>query len=118
MSRVGDIFINLCTAFDMCILNGMCYGDLEGHYTYNCETGSSVVDYFLVSCDLFSLLKDNFHLHILENIESDHLPVKLSVIRQSIVDEQNLNTIPDNKQSVVKICWNSANEQNFKDYLN
>ena len=39
-------------------MNGMCNGDREGCYTYICDAGSSVIDYMLMSNDLFAILCD------------------------------------------------------------
>ena len=50
----GKSLLNMCTALNLCILNGMCHGDREGRYTYVCDSGSSVIDYFLMSSDLFA----------------------------------------------------------------
>ena len=44
----GKLLFNLCATFDLCILNGVCKGDLHGCYTYISETGSSVNDYFIL----------------------------------------------------------------------
>jgi len=48
--------LNMCTALNLCILNGMCYGDHLGRYTYISDVGSSVNDYFLLSNDLFAVV--------------------------------------------------------------
>eukprot|EP00745_Piridium_sociabile_P008281 TRINITY_DN15544_c0_g1_i8.p2 TRINITY_DN15544_c0_g1~~TRINITY_DN15544_c0_g1_i8.p2 ORF type:complete len:254 (+),score=4.10 TRINITY_DN15544_c0_g1_i8:1461-2222(+) len=34
LNSYGKLLLNMCTALDMCILNGMCHGDLQGCYTY------------------------------------------------------------------------------------
>ena len=47
VNNYGKLLLNLRTTFDLCILNGVCEGDLQGCYTYISETGSSVNDYFV-----------------------------------------------------------------------
>lgn len=48
VNSYGKLLINLCTALNMCILNGMCDGDHDGCCTFISDSGSSVVDYFLM----------------------------------------------------------------------
>ena len=76
LNNYGKLLLNLCTAFDLRILNGMCYGDRHGCYTYVSNSGSSVNDYFLMSCELYSSLCESCELKIGERIDSDHMPVQ------------------------------------------
>ena len=48
LNNYGKHLLNMCTALDLCILNGVCDGDLQGRYTYISETGCSVNDYFIL----------------------------------------------------------------------
>ena len=41
VNNYAKLLLNLCTIFDLCILNSVCKGDLQGCYTYISETGSS-----------------------------------------------------------------------------
>jgi len=69
----------MCTTLDLCILNGVCYGDQEGRFTYISDFGSSVIDYFLMSRDLFACLYDQCNLSVTDRIESSHMPVVLNI---------------------------------------
>lgn len=80
LNSYGKLLLNACTALDMCMVNGMCEGDLQGRYTYISDSGSSVNDYFLMSRDLFFMLSDICKLHVREKIDSDHMPLELYVI--------------------------------------
>ena len=42
----GKLFLEICTQFDLCLLNGACEGDERGLYTFVSATGNSVTDYF------------------------------------------------------------------------
>lgn len=55
LNTYGKLLLNMCTALDLSILNGVCKGDLEGRYTYMSESGCSVNDYFIFSNDLASV---------------------------------------------------------------
>eukprot|EP00745_Piridium_sociabile_P007972 TRINITY_DN15335_c0_g1_i4.p1 TRINITY_DN15335_c0_g1~~TRINITY_DN15335_c0_g1_i4.p1 ORF type:complete len:224 (-),score=17.74 TRINITY_DN15335_c0_g1_i4:246-917(-) len=115
LNTYGKLLLNMCTALDLCILNGVCKGDLDGHYTYISESGSSVVDYYILSKDLFAVLYESCELSINERIDSDHLPVSLHVVFP------NRNIIDNNKeeQNVVidKFVWNNDYVQQFHDNL-
>ena len=39
----GKLFLELCTQFDLCLLNGACEGDERGLYTFVSATGNSVI---------------------------------------------------------------------------
>ena len=69
--------LNLCTAFKLCILNGMCKGDHDGCYTYISDNGSSVNDYFLISYDQLDEISDICKFVVHDRIDSDHMPVTL-----------------------------------------
>ena len=49
--------LNMCTAFGLNTLNGVCNGELQDRYTFISNFGNSVNDYFMVSEDLFSLIQ-------------------------------------------------------------
>jgi hypothetical protein len=75
LNSYGKKLLNVCSVIGLYILNGVCNGDLKGHYTYISDTGCSVNDYFLASSDLFHSLRKRITLNVIERIESDHLPV-------------------------------------------
>ena len=56
LNNYGNTLLNMCTALNLCILNGMCHGDHLGRYTYKSDAGSSVNDYLLLSDDLFAVV--------------------------------------------------------------
>ena len=62
VNNYGKLLLNLCTTFDLRILNGVCKDDLQGFYTYISETGSSVNDYFILSSDLYALIQSTCEL--------------------------------------------------------
>ena len=111
-NNYGKHLLNLCTALDLCILNGKCQGDRNGCYTYVCETGSSVIDYFLMSNDLIAHFLDNIQLKVLERIETNHLPVLLT-----LVSEKNVICLsaPQESSYVEIFQWNESQAANFKE---
>ena len=79
VNNYGKLLLNLCTTFDLCILNGVCKGDLQGCYTYISETGSSVNDYFILSSDLYALIHSTCELCVTGRVESDRMPLTFRV---------------------------------------
>ena len=73
VNNFGKSLLNLCFMFDCVILNS----DRSGEYTYVSPHGSSVIDYFRMSEDLFSA---NCNLPVGDRVDSCHMPVKLILI--------------------------------------
>ena len=72
----GRYLLNVCTEFDLTILNGSVDGSNIGNYTYISPTGCSVVDYFVASKTLLSM---SLCLNVGQRIESKHMPVELLI---------------------------------------
>ena len=49
MNAYGKNVLDMCTSLNLYLMNGVCNGDIQGHFTYISEFGSSVIDYFLLS---------------------------------------------------------------------
>ena len=116
LNSYGKLLLNMCTSLSLSILNGLCQGDLEGCYTYICDKGSSVDDYFLFSDELFDLVCDECELTVVDRIESDHMPVTVSVnLFHSVANDPEKRDIC---QSLEKFVWNSENIDAFVKSLN
>jgi hypothetical protein len=114
MNNYGKLLNNMCTAVDLCILNGMCYGDHEGCYTYISESGCSVNDYFLMSCDLYAFLSDSCELRVCERIDSDHMPLKFTV---RFMDNTLNDKYSKSARIVEKYIWNENCAVMYNDKL-
>ena len=66
-------------------MNGVCNGDLQGRYTFISNSGNSVNDYVMVSEDFFAIIQHDCRLHVMERIESDHLPLELHTNVEEII---------------------------------
>jgi hypothetical protein len=78
LNSFGRNLLSLCNTYDLKILNGCTPGDLYGLFTYVSATGSSTIDYFILSRNLVCDVKD-LKLEIRERFESQHLPLHLTV---------------------------------------
>ena len=79
LNTYGKKLLLMCASLGLCMLNGICNGDLNGCYTYICDTGSSVNDYFLCSSDYLDNFFSKITLHVADRIESDHLPLEFTI---------------------------------------
>ena len=85
----------------MClILNGLSERGFDDSCTFVSNFGSSVVDYFLLSCDMLSSVCIT-SLEVENMIESDHLPVVLAinVSQNAAVAVDRSNAIQENRQA-------------------
>ena len=99
------------------ILNRLSERGFDDSCTLVSNSGSSVVDYFLLSCDM--LYSVSITSLMLENmIESDHLPVFLAinVSQNAVLTVDQSNTIQENRQAGLteKIIWQEDKEQIFQ----
>ena len=74
VNSFGESLLNLCFLLDCLILDGCCNGDRKGEYTYVSPQGSSAIDYFIVSEDLFST---SCNLRVGDRVASWHMLVEL-----------------------------------------
>ena len=73
----GKKYMELCTAGELCILNGRCHGDLQGKFTSHQHNGRSVIDFGMVS---YSFLNSVISFEICDMLTiSDHAPILLSI---------------------------------------
>ena len=69
---------SFCNMFNLVPLNGNVTGDKDGHFTFISEQGNSVVDYALVSSDLFVTEQCSFQI-VKDRVESKHSPIHFSL---------------------------------------
>ena len=65
----------MCEQFNL-VLNGLLPGDEDRNFTYISHSGSSIIDYFIMSRCLFHL---GLQLSIIPETDSKHMPVKMSL---------------------------------------
>ena len=66
------------------IVNGLCTGDVDGGFTYVSPRGSSVIDYFIISEDLFSAPCE---LRVGNWVDSWHQPVEMKLTKVGRTDK-------------------------------
>ena len=111
----GKTLVNMCISLNLSIMNGMSYGDQEGRFTYICDRGCSVNDYFLMSSDLFATVFDKCTLNVLDHTFSKHMPLSLFV--SFPIENNNYVNTNDKKIFIEKFIWKAENEQIFLNAL-
>ena len=111
----GKTLINMCTALNLCILNGMCEGDRQGRYTYISPFGSSVIDYFVLSCELAAVVWDDCILRVLDRIESCHMPVVFSAKFPNLCKSDS-KSVPGTCY-IEKYSWDQSKADKYKECL-
>ena len=81
VNTFGQQLIDFCNTYDYIILNGLCEGEHENSFTYIASCGASVLDYYIMSCDLYHSVYCG-SLGVEGYTESDHLPVVLTFTRK------------------------------------
>ena len=107
----GKTLLNMCTSLNLCIINGMCYGDQQGRYTYVCDRGCSVIDYILMSSDLFATLFDLCSLNVVGDFSSKHMPIVFSVLFPK--ENENSTEIVKEKIFVEKYVWQDEKSEQY-----
>lgn len=111
----GEQLLELCNLYECVILNGLLSHGFDDGYTFISSSGSSTIDYFIMSDELFS--SACVERVIVESIvESDHLPVVLCVAKSEVRTKCNASV--DRNMSVEeKLVWDKDKEQAFKEAL-
>ena len=102
----GQILLNLCQIYHLCILNGSVESDALGRYTYLSHHGSSVVDYCLYAA---GQLDCDIQLSVGGEIFSNHMPLKITL--QFGKDREDKPAV---KKTVSKLVWDESKIEEVK----
>lgn len=109
----GKSLIELCCSHSIHILNGRMHEDVVGNYTCLTYNGASVVDYHVISSELFSCIS---YFNIEMRGESDHMPLcsRLSFFVEECCNNTTSILPDDNNFGYVdKYKWNSDHRDEF-----
>ena len=115
INTFGKSLLFMCTALNLCILNGTCEGDRLGAYTFISDAGSSVIDYFVLSCDLYATVLDKCKISVIERTECKHMPVIMTINFPN--KNTNVNNGRHSKIKVDKYIWDENKTDVFYDAL-
>ena len=115
LNLYGKKLLSFCSAFGVCMLNGICNSDQIGRYTYIRDTGNSVNDYVLISREIYDFFIQFSEFSVSDRIESDHFPLSVIVNFQTQPRTEN-NT--EEYPRIEKYIWNEQYEQQFYGNMN
>ena len=73
MNTFGNQLIDLFDMYECMILNGLMECGFDEGFTYISKTGCSVIDYFIMSCELFYSVREyDESLDVGNLVETDH----------------------------------------------
>ena len=109
--------LDFCNMYDYIILNGLCEGEHDNSFTYIASCGASVLDYYIMSCDLYHSTYSG-SLGFEGYTESDHLPVVLTFTRkESNRENRQCQEQTGDVKYTEKIVWSSEKEQEVVDNM-
>ena len=109
LNEFGRYLLYVCEQFNLVVLNGLLPGDEDGNFTYISHSGSSIIDYFIMSRCLVHL---GLQLSIVPKIDSKHMPVKMSLKLPSTVSGTDAKP---KTYKVQKYIWNTEKSQQYFD---
>ena len=109
-NNFGRSLIDFCQLFDLTIVNGYCDGDKEGEFTYVSQSGSSVIDYFLIPRELLK----NVSLHVNDSLYSWHLPVEFEWSKTGVNECSRQRETMHREE---KIVWSDEKSKVFRSEL-
>ena len=106
----GQRMIDICKMCNLRIMNGRFWTD-EGIGKYTCHTynGSSTVDYYLCSHDLFQFVYGFYVKDV--NMYSDHCPISLEINSLRLPTQRVAETV------VTKMVWDVEKVREYQHYL-
>jgi len=110
VNEYGRLLLSLCIGYDLCILNGCICPDLSGKFTFVSATGSSVIDYFIVSKDFVTKCKQ---LKVNESVTSPHMCMELTIMGA----DQNSECTSEIRRVCTKIVWDCDSSALYIDNL-
>ena len=112
INGAGKILIELCSSFGLTPIAGLMEKKFSSGFTFIGHRGSSIVDHFIASVNLLDYL---FDYRIDNRIESNHLPIVLTMKKENN-SEETINELTYEK--VVKMKWQESKEKESINILN
>ena len=106
LNEFGEMLLEICACFRLCILNGEKRGDQNGSFTYISTHGCSVVDYCIASYDFANCISA---FRVCSRTESPHMPLSFEISSSLIFPDQNV--------SFEKVVWEKEKLADFVDLM-
>jgi hypothetical protein len=116
VNQFGDQLLEFCNIHDCFILNGLKKMQFDDSFTYICNRGSSVLDYYIMSYDICNIL-EYATMSVKDIVESDHVPIELILNIESNVAQASHSIIQQKDSYVYKLIWQEHKEGEYKENL-
>ena len=116
-NQFGMTLIELCKTLGIHMLNGRIFNDKTDNFTSTANDGSSLVDYFIVSSNLFSYIT---HFEIGNRHESDHFPLICNMSFNTLTLENNNESNgnhSNNAYDFKRYKWDDDKKESFVNNL-
>ena len=108
----GKTLIELCSSFSLSPIAGLIEKNFSSAFTFIGHRGSSLIDHFIVSVNIL----DHVTKYTVANrIESNHLPIVLSLRRDKSTDKE---TDEETEEQKIKMKWQESKEKESLNILN
>ena len=108
----GKILIELCSSFSLSPIAGLIEKNFSSAFTFIGHRGSSLIDHFIVSVNILDLV---INYSVANRIESNHLPIVLTIRRDNITEKESEEEIKEQK---IKMKWQESKEKESLNILN
>lgn len=116
VNEAGTLLYQLVLRLNLVILNGNCPPDVPGEFTHISSSANSVLDYMLVSHDIFP----KFSHFKVENIQlSDHLPLvaTMTIDWTPDGDKHPTHLITNSALQIKSVKWSELQAQKYSAYF-
>ena len=111
-NNFGLSLIELCKVYNIHMLNGRFPGDTKGEVTCVANDGSSIVDYFIASSNLFPFITD---FEVCNRGESVHFPIACSLKFDNNLTSYNSDDSNEIVYDYVKFKWKDTLKDTFSE---
>ena len=105
----GRNLIELCITYGLTPLSGLISRNFDNRFTFISHRGNSTIDHFICTPDLLPYIEDH---RVINRIESQHLPITLTLKSSSVNDKE--DTV---QGEIKKTKWKENKSQECKNIL-
>jgi len=103
----------------MHVTNGRTSGDDNGEFTFIAAQGCSVIDYCIVSSDIFAYVQE---FRVVSDPMSDHMPIQACITRSiesdmSTNSQQPARATQSDQPTLTRFYWESCRREDFTNCL-
>ncbi len=110
VNTFGHCLLDMCCNLNIHFVNGRIGKDINGEFTFMSAAGCSVIDYFIISSQLFIYVKD---FEILYVDISDRFPLSYTMRLSSVESRTNMSKNHSDVRPWTRFKWGTNGERQF-----